>query len=79
MSDKKLQDLYIEVINHFGGQQQTADALDVKQPSVNSWKQGKAKMKPRIAAKVQTLSNGKFRAKDLCPELKEVLQILNVA
>jgi len=74
-----LQDLYAEVIKHFGGQQQTADALHVKQPSVNNWKQGNAKMKPLVAAKVQELTDGKFKAKDLCPELNEVLKILNVA
>lgn len=71
--------LYNEVIKHFGGQQQTANALGVKQPSVNSWKNGNAKMKPLTAAKTQELTNGKFKAADLCPELKEVLAILDVA
>lgn len=74
-----LTNLYEEVIKHFGGQQQTADALRVKQPSVSSWKQGDAKMKPIVAARVQNLTDGKFKAKDLCPELNEVLKILNVA
>ena len=79
MTKTNLQALYDEVIDHFGGQQQTANALDVKQPSVNGWKKGKTKMKPAIAARVQEITGGKFKAIDLCPELKDVLKILNVA
>lgn len=76
---QSLQGLYTEVIQHFGGQQKTADALNVKQSSVTNWKRGISNMKPLTAAKVQELTGGDFKAADLCPELKEVLAILDVA
>jgi len=78
MSDQLIP-IYKELIHHFGGQQQTAEALGVGQSSVSEWCKGKSKMRPITAAKAQDMSQGLFLAKDLCPELKEVLAILDVA
>ena len=59
-----------DVVSHFGSQDKTANALEVKQPTIChavSTNQVSADM----AMRVQRKTNGKFKASDLRPSLKE--------
>lgn len=75
MSNQLIQ-VYKDLVKHFGGQQKTAEALGVSQTSVSEWCCGVSKMRPITAAKAQEMTQSLFLAKDLCPELKDVLEIL---
>lgn len=60
------------VIQHFGGtEQKCAAAIGVSQPTVNGWRQLKHGMRPRAAMKLESVSDGVFKAIDFCPELAE--------
>lgn len=61
--------LYQELVSRFGGQVKTADALGCKQPSVWAWLDGKTHMSAPLALKAERLTNGEFKAVDLCPAL----------
>ena len=65
---------YKDLVSYFGSQTETARRLGVKQPSVNAWLSGKAKMSSVTAVVAEEVTNGKFRAVDLCPQLKQSLQ-----
>lgn len=64
-----LHESYSQLVAHFGSQQKTAEALGCKQPSVSAWLQGKANMSATLALKAERLTNGEFKADDLCPAL----------
>lgn len=63
---------YSALVKFFKTQTETARQLNVKQPSVNAWLKGKAKMGAISAKKAEIATNGKFRAEDLCPQLAEI-------
>jgi len=67
---------YKELVEHFGSQTLTAKALEIKQPSVKAWISGKTKMSEKIAIRAQVATNGKFKAVDLCPALKDSFEKL---
>ena len=60
---------YKNLINFFGNQQKTAEALGVKQPSVSAWITGRASMRESTAMKAEFLTNGEFTAVSLSPVL----------
>lgn len=62
--------IYQRLVLYFGSQSKTARALGVRQPSVNAWLSGRAKMASSTAIKAEKATNGQFKASDLCPELK---------
>ncbi|MGP5406077.1 transcriptional regulator [Psychrobacter celer] len=64
-----LHESYSRLIARFGGQQKTAQALGCTQPSVSAWVQGKANMSAALALKAERITNGEFKAVDLCPAL----------
>lgn len=66
------QENYEQLVSRFGTQQQLADALGCKQPSVWKWLQGKSFMSADLAIKAQKLTNGEIKAVDLCPKLAEL-------
>jgi len=66
-----MSNIYEKVINFFGGQKGTKTKLGVSQPTVSGWLTGKHGMSAKIALKTQKLSDGKFKAADLCSELAE--------
>ena len=66
--------IYKELVDHFGGQQATARALKVKQPSVSAWTTGKCGMSAQVAILTQAKTNGKFKAVDLCPSLRFLVE-----
>lgn len=59
------------LISHFGGQKKTADALGVAQPTVSGWLTGAHGISPIVAMRAERKTEGKFKAVDLCPKLKE--------
>lgn len=69
----ELMNLYQQLVHHFGSQKATAIALKCKQPSVNAWVAGKARMSAVVATRAEVATNSHFKAADLCPDLKQAL------
>ena len=63
---------YHQLAKDFKTQQQMAEALNCSQPSVWKWLNGKGYMSAYTALRAERITNGKFKAVDLCPALKEV-------
>lgn len=63
--------IYMQLVSFFGSQTKTAQALSIKQPSVNAWLTGKSQMSEKIALRAECVTNGSFKAYQLCPTLKE--------
>ena len=55
-----------EVISHFGGVSATAKKLDVVQPAVSNWRHRGIPLDK--AVRIETLTKGRFKAKELCPK-----------
>lgn len=63
--------IYQQLVEHFGGQQKAASALGVTQPALSSWVNRRWSMSPIVALRAERLTDGKFKAQDLCPALRE--------
>lgn len=61
--------VFQRLVDHFGGQLQTAKALDVNQGAVSNWVRGKHGMSPAVALRAQKLTRGAFTAAQLCPSV----------
>ncbi len=61
-----------KVINFFGTQGNTANALGCSQTTVCKWLHGKMNVSSFYALKIEKLTNGEFKAVDLCPRLAEI-------
>lgn len=73
MTKKKYTREIQRLVAYFGGTQAaTAKALDVGQPTVFAWLAGKHGISPYMALKIEKITEGKFKAVDLCPKLAEV-------
>lgn len=73
MTKKKRAREIKRLVAYFGGTQQaTAEAINVRQSTVNAWLQGKHGISPITAMKIEKMTQGNFRAVDLCPSLAEV-------
>lgn len=70
MTDKPV-GLYQDVVAYFGNQETTAKALKVTQPSVSDWVNGKKFMSWKTATRTERTTEGKFKAVELCPALRE--------
>ena len=66
----ELVELYKKVVDHFGSQTLAAEALDLEQPSVWAWINGKSKMSTDTALLVEEKTKGKFKYRDLRPATK---------
>lgn len=64
--------LYTQLVDHLGGQTQTARLLKIKQQSVWKWVHGHSCMGPISAHRAQKVTKGAFRAKELCPQLAQI-------
>lgn len=69
MSLTKIQITMIEAAEYFGSQKALAEAAGRKQPSANEWIKGKKKPDATSLLRIQKKSRGKFKAKDIRPEL----------
>lgn len=61
--------LFIALVRHFGTQVTTAEQLGVDQTTVSGWVRGKHGMSPAVAVRAERLTNGAFKAADLCPSV----------
>ncbi|WP_323842920.1 transcriptional regulator [Moraxella sp. Pampa] len=61
-----------KLITEFGNQVKLAKKVGVKQGTVTGWLNNRHGMREIYALKVEKLTNGKFKAADLCPKLKEL-------
>lgn len=68
---------YKQLAERYGTQQALANALNCSQPLVWKWLNGKATMSAHLAIKAEKLTQGKFKAYELCPKLAEFKEHLN--
>ena len=61
--------IYQKLVEHFGTQQKVAEALRLDQGTVSGWVRGKHGMSPVSALKAEAITEGKFKAVELCPDL----------
>lgn len=66
------QERYKALSELFETQQAMADALGCSQPLVWKLINGKVYMSAHIAIRAEYVTNGKFKAVDLCPRLAEI-------
>lgn len=58
-----------KLVETLGGQNQTAKALGVAQPTVHAWVHGKHGMRAGVALRAERLTG--ISAESLCPELRQ--------
>ncbi|WP_038342276.1 Cro/CI family transcriptional regulator [Acinetobacter sp. A47] len=63
--------IYQSLVDYFGGQESTANALKVTQPSVSGWVRQTKNMSELVAIRAEKETKGLFKASDLCPSLQE--------
>lgn len=66
-----MQTIYQNLVDHFGGQVAAAKSLGVSQSSISGYVSGRWNMSERVAIKAEIATEGKFKAVDLCPSLKD--------
>ncbi len=64
------------VIAHFGSQDKLGKALDISQSAISQWLNNRCGIEPYNALKIEILTNGEFKALDLCPNAKDELDCL---
>ncbi|SEJ53089.1 DNA-binding transcriptional regulator Cro [Azotobacter beijerinckii] len=62
--------IHQRLVEHFGTQDLTAKALGVHQTTVSDWVRGKCGMGAVPALIAEQVTDGVFKAVDLCPSLK---------
>lgn len=63
-----MDNIYRSLVEHFGTQKATAQALGVDQSAVSGWVRGVHGMSPGIAVRAEAATGRKFRRQALCPE-----------
>lgn len=61
-----------ELINHFGSQSKTGDALGVSQATVSYWLSGSQKVSPEKALLAETVTGGAIKASSICDLIAQV-------
>ena len=61
-----------ELINHFGSQSKTGDALGVSQATVSYWLSGSQKVSPEKAMLAEIVTGGAIKASSLCELIAQV-------
>ncbi|WP_312381593.1 hypothetical protein [Stutzerimonas balearica] len=64
--------IYERLVKHFGTQELTAAALNVRQGTVSGWVRGEHGMCAVTALTAEQVTGGIFKAVELCPALKRV-------
>lgn len=67
-----MNDTIRQLIDFFGTQLATAEALGASQATVSGWLNNAHGMNPVTAMKAERLTGGKIKAEDLCPRLREI-------
>lgn len=63
---------YKKISELFKTQQEMADEFGCSQPLVYKWLSGKQLMTAHFAMKAEKITDGKFKAVDLCPKLENL-------
>lgn len=63
--------IYQNLVEHFGGQVATANALKVSQSTISGYISGRWNMSEKVALRAEIATGGKFKSVDLCPALNE--------
>ncbi|OTG82378.1 hypothetical protein [Acinetobacter sp. ANC 4648] len=66
-----MQTLYKDLVDHFGGQVPAAKTLLVSQSNISGYLSGRWNMSALVAMRAEKATDGKFKAIELCPSLKE--------
>ncbi|MBK0062176.1 MULTISPECIES: YdaS family helix-turn-helix protein [unclassified Acinetobacter] len=66
-----MQTIYQNLVEYFGGQDAAAKALNVSQSNISGYTSGRWNMSAKVAIRAEKATEGKFKAFDLCPALKE--------
>ncbi len=61
-----------ELINHFGSQSKTGEALGVSQATVSYWLSGSQRVSPEKALLAEVLTHGAIKASSLCHLIAQV-------
>ncbi|MEX2902471.1 transcriptional regulator [Pseudomonas rhodesiae] len=61
-----------ELINHFGSQSKTGDALGVSQATVSYWLAGSQKVSPEKAMLAEIVTGGAIKASSICELIAQV-------
>ncbi|UTA78991.1 helix-turn-helix domain-containing protein [Halomonas sp. XH26] len=61
--------LFNRLVDHFKTQTKAAEALGVDQTTVSGWVRGKHGMSPAVALRAEKITEGKFKAAELCPSV----------
>lgn len=69
MSNAELTPTIIDMVGFFGSQAALARAAKVKPPAVNQWLKNITKPDSRALHNIQRASKGKYKAKEIRPEL----------
>lgn len=62
-----MNELFANLVKHFGTQDIAAKRLGVDQTTVSGWVRGKHGMSPAVALRAERLTGGRFTAAELCP------------
>lgn len=71
-----METIYQNLVNHFGGQENTAKALKISQSTISGYVSGRWNMSEKVAIRAEKATLGKFKAVDLCPSLKEFQDLI---
>ncbi|MFW2149556.1 hypothetical protein ACK2M2_15780 [Acinetobacter sp. TY1] len=66
-----MQTLYKELVVFLGGQIPTAEKLEVSQSNISGYVSGRWNMSVDVAVRAEKVTNGEFKAIDLCPSLRK--------
>lgn len=70
--DKQLFEPVQRLINYFGNQVSTAEALGVRQATISGWLTYKHGVSGISALKAEMLTEGAVKASELCPSLGDI-------
>lgn len=60
--------LYVQLVEHFRTQKETAARLNVDQSTVSGWVRGSHGMSPAVAIRAERVTDGLFTRQQLCPD-----------
>ena len=69
MTNEQIKATVKKMVEHFGTQNYLAQIAKVKQPSVAFWISGRTKPSLQALMRIERASRGKFKAKEIRPEL----------
>lgn len=68
--------IYQNLVKTLGGQVATAKKLKVSQSTISAYTTGRWNMSELVAIRAEKETSGQFKAVDLCPSLKQLIERL---